>query len=159
MRTAPSARSFLVLGISLGLTSLVGGLSGCKRRELLTDATVPDGGVDANDWDGGTDAAVESVVLYPTEREIVIRDGVIPRITLEVRARYGEGSAEVVLPATFTVTPGRLAVLDGDRELVPTGVAGGEARACASRPWAPSVVTCRPRPSPCVSRPACSARV
>lgn len=124
MRTAPSARSLLFVAT----LALVAGLGGCNRRELLTDAAVPDGGVDANDWDGGTDAAVETVVLYPTEREIVIRDGVIPRITLEVRARYGEGSAEVVLPATFTVTPGRLAVIDGDRELVPTGVAGGEVR-------------------------------
>ncbi|MFO0709843.1 MAG: hypothetical protein U0353_08395 [Sandaracinus sp.] len=114
-------RSVLVLLLlSLGLVA-----SACSRREMLTDAAVPDGGTDANDLDVGQDAAVESVTLYPLEREIVIRDGVIPRVPLEVRAHYGEGTEEVVVPATFTVTPGRLAVLDGT-DLVPTGVAGGE---------------------------------
>jgi len=70
VRTAPSARSSLLLAISLGLVSLVGGLTGCNRRELLTDAAVPDGGVDPNDWDGGTDAPVESVGLHPAQRAV-----------------------------------------------------------------------------------------
>jgi hypothetical protein len=116
----PRSVLVLLLLLSLGLVA-----SACSRREMLTDAAVPDGGTDANDLDVGQDAAVESVTLYPLEREIVIRDGVIPRVPLEVRAHYGEGTEEVVVPATFTVTPGRLAVLDGT-DLVPTGVAGGE---------------------------------
>ncbi len=120
----PLASSLGLLGLALLLC--VGGCG--SRREAFTDAFVPDAGSDANDFDGGSDAAVETVVLYPLEREIVIRDGVIPRIELEVRARYGEGEAEVRLPATFTVTPGRLATLEGDTTLVPTGVAGGEVR-------------------------------
>jgi len=104
---------------------LLGGMVGCgSRRDALTDAFVPDAGSDANDYDVGSDAAVEDVVLYPLEREIVIRDGVIPRVTLEVRARYGGVESTTPLPATFNVTPGRLATLDGS-DLVPTGVAGG----------------------------------
>lgn len=113
------AFAFVVFALTIGACS--------SRRDALTDAFVPDAGQDANDFDAGSDAAVESVVLYPLEREIVIRDGAIPRITLEVRARYGEGEAEIRVPATFTVTPGRLALMDGDA-LVPTGVAGGEVR-------------------------------
>jgi hypothetical protein len=121
-----SARSSTWLGVVLGLGLVSAVAAGCSRRDAVVDAAIPDGGSDANDLDVGGDAAVETITLYPSEREIVVRDGVIPRVALEVRARYGSES-EVLLPATFTVTPGRLARIEGD-ELVPTGVAGGEVR-------------------------------